>query len=71
MPNDFKAAAIGSVKSTGQSISFYDIAGISRNSACSGMSAFHAPLSIATCNGSARGRIGLMFPKPSPPSGIV
>ena len=63
MPNAFIAAVIGSEKNTGSTRSTMSPE-TSRKFRLfsSGISALRAPLSIATCNGSARDRIGLMFP---------
>jgi hypothetical protein len=63
MPKAFMAAVIGSEKNTGSTRSTMSPE-TSRKFRLfsSGISAFRAPLSIATCNGSARDRIGLMLP---------
>src|SRR6266700_3162851 len=63
IPNAFIAAVIGSEKNTGSTRSTMSPE-TSRKFRLfsSGMSALRAPLSIATCSGSARDRIGLMFP---------
>ena len=63
MPNAFIAAVIGSEKNTGSTRSTMSPE-TSRKFRLfsSGISALRAPLSIATCNGSARDRIALMFP---------
>jgi hypothetical protein len=63
MRNAFIAAVIGSEKNTGSTRSTMSPE-TSRKFRLfsSGISALHAPLSIATCKGSAKDRIGLMFP---------
>ena len=63
IPSAFIAAVIGSEKNTGSTRSTMSPE-TSRKFLLfsSGISALRAPLSIATCKGSARDRIGLMFP---------
>jgi hypothetical protein len=63
MPNGFIAAIIGSEKNTGSTRSTMSPETSRKFLLFSnGISALRAPLSIATCNGSARDSIGLMFP---------
>src|SRR5689334_2392523 len=63
IPNAFIAAVIGSEKNTGSTRSTMSPETSRKFRLFSrGISALRAPLSIATCNGSASDRIGLMLP---------
>ncbi len=63
LPNAFIATVIGSEKETGSTRSTISLE-TSRKFCLfsSRIGALRAPFSIATCNGSARNRIGLVFP---------